>query len=329
MNTAMSPENFQAEIDRITNTFSSEIERHYARWDCWYQVYLDHAFGIIPHFAAARDAYVRQSVLDYYAFPNAPRLRFEVFPPGAGSLLINTITPELPFSGYYFNGNAIDLTLQPTDGFVFDHWGYSEDAETSSAAHWKHSFQRDGKVIAYFKPASGELSVYPNPATNALTIGLDARAAGQVDVRGLMAHTRPRTGALRTGCFRRRQWRFGGHQRAERWSLCDHIGHEWGATDRAVREVVGAERGIPHAEAQRTRRFCRETGRNTSRRGAENAEVLRRDWKKYLTQRRRERREFQKRMRTYASDLHHFSSKDHALILCVLCAGACPDEGGT
>ena len=183
MNTAMSPENFQAEIDRITNTFSSEIERHYARWDCWYQVYLDHAFGIIPHFAAARDAYVRQSVLDYYAFPNAPRLRFEVFPPGAGSLLINTITPELPFSGYYFNGNAIDLTLQPTDGFVFDHWGYSEDAETSSAAHWKHSFQRDGKVIAYFKPASGELSVYPNPATNALTIGLDARAAGQVDVR--------------------------------------------------------------------------------------------------------------------------------------------------
>ena len=183
MNTVMKPENFQAEIDRITDTFSSEIERHYARWDCWYQMYVDHAFGIIPHFAQARDAYVRQSVLDYYAFPNAPLLDFEVFPPAAGSVLINTITPELPFSGYYFNGNAIDLTVQPTDGLIFDHWGYSAGTETSSAMHWKHSFASDGKVTAYFRSASGEMAVYPNPATNVLTIGLDAHAAGQADVR--------------------------------------------------------------------------------------------------------------------------------------------------
>ncbi len=80
MNTAVNPENFQAEVDRITNTFSSEIERHYTRWDCWYQMYLDHAFGIIPQFALARNTHVRQSVLDYYSFPNAPLLDFDVFP---------------------------------------------------------------------------------------------------------------------------------------------------------------------------------------------------------------------------------------------------------
>ena len=49
--------------------------------------------------------------------------------------------------------------------------------------HWKHSFASDGKVTAYFRSASGEMAVYPNPATNVLTIGLDAHAAGQADVR--------------------------------------------------------------------------------------------------------------------------------------------------
>ena len=78
---------------------------------------------------------------------------------------------------------VIDLTVQPADGFAFDHWGYSEGTETWSAAHWKHSFPSDGKVIAYFRQVSGAMAVYPNPASHDLTIGVDAPSAGQADVR--------------------------------------------------------------------------------------------------------------------------------------------------
>ena len=54
----------------------------------------------------------------------------------------------LPFAGYYFNGNAIDVTAEPTEGYVFDHWGYSEDDTTSAELHWKRSFHSDGTVRA-------------------------------------------------------------------------------------------------------------------------------------------------------------------------------------
>ncbi len=183
MNTSLRADHFQAEVDKITTTYAGEIERHYDRWDCWFQYYQDHAFNIIPHFAQVRNGYVRQHVLDFYGFPNAPLLEFDVFPPAAGTLALNTLTPELPFAGYYFNGNDIDVTVQPNEGFVFDHWGYSGDAVTSRDAHWKRSFPADGTVTAYFKPASGVEEVYPNPATTEVIVGLEAGTEGTASVR--------------------------------------------------------------------------------------------------------------------------------------------------
>ena len=175
MNTALSPARFQAEVDGITSVYAGEIERHFQRWGCWFPFYEDHAFNIIPHFAQYRDSYMRQHAMAEYGFPNAPLLEFDVFPPTAGDLLINTITPSLPFAGYYFNGNAIDVTAEPTEGYVFDHWGYSEDHTTSTELHWKRSFHSDGTVTAYFRSTTSELQVFPNPATDELSIGFESK----------------------------------------------------------------------------------------------------------------------------------------------------------
>ncbi len=182
MNTDLSPDNFQAEVDMITTTYASEIERHFQRWNCWFDYYTSHAFGVIPHFAQNRNGFVRQSVLDFYAFPNAPLLEFDVFPPAAGSVVINTVTPPLPFSGYYFNGNAIDVTVRPNEGFVFDHWGYSADDTTCTELHWKRSFHTAGKVMAFFRNASGAMSAYPNPTTGELSLGIDATMEGTATI---------------------------------------------------------------------------------------------------------------------------------------------------
>ncbi len=178
MNTALSPARFQAEIDNITNTYAGDIERHFERWDCWFQFYQDHAFSIIPHFARYRDSYMRQHAMAQYGFPNAPLLEFDVFPPAAGDVLVNTIAPELPFSGYYFNGNPIDITAQPSEGYVFDHWAYTEDDTTSTELHWKRSFHSDGKVTAYFRSGSSALQVFPNPAADELSLGFESDSPG-------------------------------------------------------------------------------------------------------------------------------------------------------
>lgn len=178
MNTALSPGRFQSEVDKITDAYDGEIEQHFNRWNCWFPYYTDHAFNIIPHFAKHRNAYMRQHVLDYYSFQNAPLLQFEVFPPAAGTLLINTITPILPFEGYYFNGNAIDVTVEPAANYVFDRWGYDQDDTTTTDLHWKRSFHSDGKVTAYFRQANGAMTAFPNPTTGALSVGLDANEHG-------------------------------------------------------------------------------------------------------------------------------------------------------
>jgi hypothetical protein len=183
MNTVFSPARFQAEVDRITNAFAPVIEDHYDRWQCWYQAYLDHAFGIIPHFAAYRDSHIRQHVIDWYGFPNAALLRFESFPPAGGTLQINTIAPELPFDGWYWNGNDIDVTAVPAEGYAFSHWTYADDGTRATDPHLRRSFPIDGNLVAHFRPIDGSLSVFPNPTDGMVNLGFDAIEEGNARIR--------------------------------------------------------------------------------------------------------------------------------------------------
>lgn len=178
MNTVFSPDRFQAEADRITNSFAPVIEDHFERWGCWYGSYLDHAFGIIPHFIQYRDAYIRQHVIDWYGFQNAALLRFEAFPPAAGTVRVNTIIPELPFEGWYWNGNDIDVTAEAAEGFTFSHWSYDAEESRHTDAHLRRSFPSDGRLVAHFRRSDGAITVLPNPAEAMVALGFDALDEG-------------------------------------------------------------------------------------------------------------------------------------------------------
>lgn len=183
MNTVFRADRFQSEVDRITNAYATEIEKHFERWGCWFQVYQDQAFGIIPHFVSHRDAYMRQHAIDWFGWPNDAELEFEVFPPASGTIRLNTIEPALPFAGWYWNGNDIDLTAQPSEGYTFSHWGYSEDDESSTDAYLKRSFAANGRIIAYFSSSDGRMPLFPNPARGTFTIGIEAPSTGVATVQ--------------------------------------------------------------------------------------------------------------------------------------------------
>lgn len=182
MNTVFREDRFQAEVDKITGVFAPEIEAHFNRWGCWFPVYQEHAFGIIPHFITHRNGYMRQHAIDWFGFANAALLDFQVFPPNAGTLRINTIEPELPFKGWYWNGNDIDVTALPADGYVFSHWTYSGDSEQSESTQLKRSFATDGSITAYFRPINGAVPAFPNPTEGSLTLGVEAAQAGSARI---------------------------------------------------------------------------------------------------------------------------------------------------
>lgn len=191
MNTSLSGERFNAESERIRGTIDSEVVRHFHRWAMDLGTWHHHVDDIIPGFAQERPDVMRQDVLDWYQLPNTATLRFEVFPPEAGSVHINTIEPLPPFTGIYFNGNDIDITAMPGEGFRFDHWTYSPESDARPTdMHIRRSFPDDGTITAWFVRPEATLSAFPNPCGNEVDISLVTAATGNAEMIVWDAHGR-------------------------------------------------------------------------------------------------------------------------------------------
>lgn len=191
MNTTLSEKNLLAEVDIITRTTDTEAQRHYDRWACYWGAREYHAGQLIPEFTRVRGGHVRQHVLDRFDLPNTVALNFAAFPPGAGSITLNTLEPDLPFNGIYFNGNAIDLKAHAKDGFVFDHWRYSgADGEVWTSTQLKAEFQMDGVITAHFRKPGEQLLAFPVPSENEVFISVDATLDGDGEVRLTDLHGR-------------------------------------------------------------------------------------------------------------------------------------------
>lgn len=179
MNTTLSTEAVLRENERIRNTIGEEVPRHYARWGFDPATWAEHSGELIPSFVAERPDIMRQDVLERYQLPNTAALDFAVFPPEAGTVRINTITPDMPFTGVYFNGNDIDVTATAAEGYVFDRWTYADQSGTTHTdPHWRASFPVDGALTALFRKPGSELVAFPNPMAGEVTLSLVAGSGG-------------------------------------------------------------------------------------------------------------------------------------------------------
>lgn len=183
MNTTFSPGSMQETMAGIRATIGPDMPHHFLRWDVDINLWRQHAEGILPLFARTRQDYVRDHVLDRFELPSTTALRWEVFPPGAGEVRINTIAPEMPFEGVYFSDNPIDLWAEAAPGFVFDHWQHDAvDEDLSEGAFLRYDPTLPGKITAYFRRPGEELMAFPNPFTEQVELGIVARRHTRADI---------------------------------------------------------------------------------------------------------------------------------------------------
>ncbi len=183
MNTCLSTEALLRENDRIRSTIEEEIPQHFQRWNADLAVWHAQSGTVIPEWARVRGAFMREDVLEWYDLPNTAKLKFDVFPPEAAILRVNTITPELPFQGIYFNGNDIDVIVTPAPGFSFDHWEYSAEPDSRELnTAIRRSFAQDGNMTAYFVKDDEALLAFPNPATNVVDLSITSAVQGTTEI---------------------------------------------------------------------------------------------------------------------------------------------------
>lgn len=183
MNTRLNGEHLAAVQDSIANLYEHDMEAHFNRWNGSFEVYEEHTTELIPGFYPVRHDFVRSQITDLYELEGPVELIFDVYPEGSGEIQLNTLSPELPFSGIYFNGNAIDLSVTPAPGKRFLNWHYSEGpVEDGQFLGITKNFPSSGTITAVFEDASAEDIVFFSNPTESYLNGT-YRASGTTHVR--------------------------------------------------------------------------------------------------------------------------------------------------
>ncbi len=176
MNTTFRTEVFNEEIFRSRDEIDVEMQRHVPHWGKSYNNWYTNEIPKLNKFANERPMYARQFIQDYFNLASQDQIEVNVFPQQAGALQINTISiskEQLPWDGVYFHQIPIQLSVIPEPGFIFSHWESSYSGQIISTNLTTTVNPQDGETfIAVFEhaPIFSELTIYPNPATDQVSL---------------------------------------------------------------------------------------------------------------------------------------------------------------
>ena len=168
MNTSFKEENLNELLSEFDDQFSPQIESHFNRWNDDAARYYSETTEVIPGFFQVRKGFLQDQIISHFGKESVVNLRFNVYPESAGTIKINTITPELPFSGDYFSKNAIDVTATANEGQEFLRWDYSEEGvENSSSEFIRLELPKSGTLTAVFEDNKNDaFFILQNPVQN-------------------------------------------------------------------------------------------------------------------------------------------------------------------
>lgn len=185
LNTTFKTESLTAEILRSRDILDPEMEQHLSRWSADYNNWYDVEIPKMISFTEERPDLAREYLREYFELEGIVSLSLKTYPESAGSIQINSVTPEqLPWSGYYFKGVPVSLTVSPNPGFEFSHWEFSNFSDQIQSTTIKDDFKQDETIIAVFKNAySGtNLKLSPNPATSYAELSFDLEIRENVEI---------------------------------------------------------------------------------------------------------------------------------------------------
>jgi len=175
MNTVFNAEKFSLETENTIAEIDEEMKRHFNQWtwpgyDTWQQERIPGLFTFIEE----RPEYQREFVRQYFELENEVELQINTFPKGAGSVRINTITPEeLPWKGIYYNGAPVTLTVLPNNGFTFKNWeSINTILNQNPNESINYNFEKNDEITAYFETEYKglNLTASPNPFQNKIKL---------------------------------------------------------------------------------------------------------------------------------------------------------------
>lgn len=128
-----------------------------------------------------RSQFARDYVQSNFELAGQYDLHVDVWPSGAGSIALNTITlKEFPWAGIYFDDVPVTLTPIPGPGFTFKHW-LIEGEPKSTLPSLNMAFDEKQQITAVFQ-GSGEIPdmrVFPNPSNGSFNLEFIVESSSQ------------------------------------------------------------------------------------------------------------------------------------------------------
>ena len=124
INTMFQPDHFNQEVAEMVNMMSGSMAPHIDRWNspASYGDWLGAINNLTDH-NSNRVNTARNHLKNSFGLPSDFECTLDVFPPPAGVVRVNTITPgPLPWSGVYFEECPIQLEAIAEEGWMFDSW---------------------------------------------------------------------------------------------------------------------------------------------------------------------------------------------------------------
>ena len=140
-------------LDSMINIIDPEMTAQCAKWGGNYTTWKANAATFRAQ-VNQRCTALTQGLIDCYTLTGPYDVTFDVFPPGAGNIKVNSITPaSYIYSGSYFGGIVTKLKATPNGIYIFDHWEMTNHTPTPSTVSdsAEVTFNQTENVIAVFR----------------------------------------------------------------------------------------------------------------------------------------------------------------------------------
>ena len=198
INTTFQPDRVNTIAKKMADDLEPEMARHFNKWagpielfpSLWVATSVDvptwkTAIDSMLSFMQQRPAFVRNHIETDFNLVKQVDITLKVQPEGAGFIKINTIIPDkLPWTGVYFDGVPVTITALPNSGYTFNRWeSVSTNIQTKNDVSLTSNVAANDEFTAYFNTLGYQLSIYPNPANNAVNISYEVPNEQQLSIK--------------------------------------------------------------------------------------------------------------------------------------------------
>ena len=183
MNTTFSCDNMLATLDRMAATIEPEMPRQVQRWGGSVTEWREN-LAVLRGYVEQRCTSLAVGLVDCYEPTAVHNITIMTEPDSVGSIDFNTLTIEnFAWKGEYFGDTEYTIKATPTDeaeAYSFSHWVSKSNNPIADSTIAKTTFtlMQPDTLIAVFDIVSStsnidkafDLSVYPNPAKDHLTV---------------------------------------------------------------------------------------------------------------------------------------------------------------